>query len=142
MRDAWVKVLAFHKAMEMFDQIGDFAAPAFAHEEFRLSFIREELEELESAVMERDMPRAADALADIVYVAIGAASAWGVYLPDIFDEVHRTNMLKKDGPRRADGKKLKPPGWKPPDVAGVLERQVKMEKSLRRFHELREEHEE
>jgi predicted HAD superfamily Cof-like phosphohydrolase len=34
-------------------------------------------------------------------------------------------MAKASGPRRADGKVLKPEGWTPPDIVGVLERQAK-----------------
>jgi predicted HAD superfamily Cof-like phosphohydrolase len=41
----------------------------------------------------------------------------------VFGEVHRANMRKLDGPRRADGKLLKPPGWQPADVRGVIEQQ-------------------
>jgi predicted HAD superfamily Cof-like phosphohydrolase len=29
-------------------------------------------------------------------------------------------MEKLDGPIRADGKKLKPEGWKPPDIQGLM----------------------
>lgn len=31
-------------------------------------------------------------------------------------------MLDADGPVREDGKRLKPDGWTPPDIKGVLER--------------------
>lgn len=45
-------------------------------------------------------------------------------LQAVFDEVHRSNMAKlgPDGTpiRREDGKVLKPAGWTPPDIAGVL----------------------
>jgi predicted HAD superfamily Cof-like phosphohydrolase len=34
--------------------------------------------------------------------------------------VHRANLAKAGGPRRADGKLLKPPGWQPADVTAVL----------------------
>jgi predicted HAD superfamily Cof-like phosphohydrolase len=44
--------------------------------------------------------------------------------PEVFAEVHRANMAKVDPDgqvlRREDGKILKPEGWQPPDVAGVL----------------------
>jgi predicted HAD superfamily Cof-like phosphohydrolase len=30
--------------------------------------------------------------------------------------VHEANMKKVSGEVRADGKRLKPPGWKPPDI--------------------------
>lgn len=64
----------------------------------------------------------ADALADILYVTTGAGVAWGLLLQYIFDEVHRSNMAKAGGEVRPDGKRLKPPGWTPPDVQGVIDR--------------------
>lgn len=62
----------------------------------------------------------ADALSDIDYVVQGAALTFGVPHDDVFVEVHRSNMAKVGGAIREDGKQLKPPGWTPPDVAGVL----------------------
>ncbi len=38
--------------------------------------------------------------------------------------IHHANMAKKDGPKReSDGKRLKPPGWKPADIEGELRKQ-------------------
>ena len=42
----------------------------------------------------------------------------------MFAEVHRANLTKASGPRRADGKILKPEGWQPADVRSVIERAV------------------
>ena len=67
-----------------------------------------------------DTVEVADALADIDYVVQGAALVFGIPQDDTFAEVHRSNMAKVGGPVREDGKKLKPPGWTPPDIAGVL----------------------
>lgn len=69
---------------------------------------------------EINLPEAADALADSTYVIEGSAHTLGVPLGDVFAEVHRANMQKLTGPKRADGKQLKPEGWQPPDVEGVL----------------------
>jgi predicted HAD superfamily Cof-like phosphohydrolase len=56
-------------------------------------------------------------LADVVYVAFGTAHALGINLNAALREVHRANMTKAiDGPRRADGKVLKPLGFVPPDM--------------------------
>jgi predicted HAD superfamily Cof-like phosphohydrolase len=45
----------------------------------------------------------------------------GIDLGPFFAEIHRTNMEKAGGPvRPSDGKILKPPGWKPPDIVGML----------------------
>lgn len=71
-----------------------------------------------------DHIKAADALADIIYVCIGAANEMGIDLAAVWDEVHRSNMAKigPDGEvkRRADGKVIKPEGWTPPDIARAL----------------------
>ena len=63
-----------------------------------------------------------DALLDLEYVTNGAAVTWGMDLEPGHAEVHRSNMAKVGGPKRADGKALKPPGWKPPDLGAVLRR--------------------
>lgn len=62
-------------------------------------------------------------LTDLLYVAYGAILACGVDADAVFAEVHRANLSKAGGPRRADGKILKPPGWQPADVRGVIEQQ-------------------
>ncbi|MCB9430602.1 MAG: hypothetical protein H6668_01345 [Ardenticatenaceae bacterium] len=61
-------------------------------------------------------------LADLLYVVYGAMWAFGIDPDPIFAEVHRANMQKAGGPRRADGKLLKPPDWQPANVAGVIAR--------------------
>lgn len=72
--------------------------------------------------VEPNIVEAIDGLCDVLVVAYGTAEAIGIDLEPFFDEVHRTNMAKANGPIRADGKLLKPPGWTPPDIAGVLAR--------------------
>lgn len=66
-----------------------------------------------------DLIEAIDGLCDVVVIAYGTAEAIGIDLEPFFDEVHRSNMAKKGGPV-VEGKLLKPPGWTPPDIAGVL----------------------
>ena len=74
----------------------------------------------------RDTVGAADALADLVYVTYGMAQECGIPLPAVLAEVHAANLSKlgEDGTPllREDGKVLKAPGYRPPDVAGVLAR--------------------
>lgn len=53
----------------------------------------------------------------------GAAVQFGIDLEPVFEEVHASNLRKVGGTKRADGKQLKPPGWTPTDVDGVLRRQ-------------------
>src|SRR5262249_54274561 len=86
-------------------------------------FVREELEEAQCALEEKDIVAFADALADICYVAARAAVICGIDLGPVHDEVHAANLRKTGGACREDRKILKPPGWVPPDVAGVLARQ-------------------
>jgi predicted HAD superfamily Cof-like phosphohydrolase len=67
----------------------------------------------------------ADALADIIYIACGTAVSYGIPLDKVFAEVHRSNMAKLvDGKPiyREDGKVMKPAGWTPPDIEGVLKK--------------------
>lgn len=93
----------------------------------RQSLIEEEVAELAAAARQDDIVGVADALADIVYVAYGTAHVYGIDLDAVLAEVHSSNMTKlgADGRpvRRSDGKVLKGPDYRPPDVAGVLERQ-------------------
>jgi predicted HAD superfamily Cof-like phosphohydrolase len=70
-----------------------------------------------------DLVEIADGLADLDYVVEGTRLELGINGDPIADEVHRANMTKLDGPKREDGKQLKPPGWVPPDIAGEIERQ-------------------
>jgi predicted HAD superfamily Cof-like phosphohydrolase len=67
-----------------------------------------------------DLVAVADALGDLDYVVEGTRLECGIDGAPIAAEIHRTNMNKLSGETRADGKKLKPPGWLPPDIRGLL----------------------
>lgn len=69
------------------------------------------------------LPEFADALADNAVTNEGFAVLFGIDLEPVFHEVHAANMRKKDGPIDASGKRGKPEGWTPPDVAGTLQKQ-------------------
>lgn len=69
-----------------------------------------------------DLAPLAHELADLLYVVYGTFAALGIDADAVFQEVHRANMHKTTGPKRADGKQMKPPDWQPADVAGVIER--------------------
>lgn len=87
----------------------------------------EALERLEAASpeeLELRFVNAAHELADLLYVTYGALVWFGIDADAVFAEVHAANMRKTSGPKRADGKQLKPPGWKPADVAAVIARQA------------------
>lgn len=72
-----------------------------------------------------DVAAFAHELTDLIYVAYGALVTFGIPADDVFAEVHRANLAKTSGPKRADGKQLKPEGWQPADVLGVLASQVR-----------------
>lgn len=98
--------------------------PAIRDPDLRISLIEEEAKETVDAIRAGDLVAAVDGLCDLIYVAVGAAVAFGVELDPLFDEVHRTNMAKVGGATRADGKVLKPKGWQPPRIAELLAEQA------------------
>ncbi len=66
--------------------------------------------------------RAKAALTDLIIGAWEyAADGLALDLGPFFREVHRTNMLKLTGPKREDGKQLKPEGWEPPRIKEMYE---------------------
>ena len=86
----------------------------------RLDLIKEELDELKVAMINRDIKEVADALTDILYVTYGAGHAFGINLDKCFQEVQNSNMSKlgKDGKPiyNENGKVLKGPNYFKPDL--------------------------
>lgn len=105
------------------DKYPNFAGIADTRVAHSASLVEEESRELCDAVSDQDLPGAVDALADIIYVCLGAAVTWGVDMSPIFRAVHTANMAKTGGSMRADGKILKPDGWVAPDISGELRKQ-------------------
>ena len=95
---------------------------------FRYGFLYEEMLELLDAYVKKDLPGISDALIDIVYVAMGTAHHHGLPWEALWDEVQQANMKKIKARSKEESKRgsthdvIKPPGWKPPDIAGVLRR--------------------
>ena len=92
--------------------------------QLRYELIKEELEELNQAIKDRDMKEVADALTDILYVTYGAGHAFGVDLDKCFDEVQNSNMSKLglDGKPiyNENGKVMKGPNYFKPDLNKFL----------------------
>lgn len=86
----------------------------------RLHLIQEETAELAAALSTGDAIETLDALADLQYVVLGTAVAFGLPLPEAVEEVHRSNMTKDtiDG-RRYHPRKGK--GYSPPNLKLILE---------------------
>jgi len=69
-----------------------------------------------------------DAFVDIWYYSLNCMAKKGVNLSSIFDLVHNANMAKRDPEtgkfiKRADGKIIKPKGWRAPNVSAEIKRQ-------------------
>lgn len=86
----------------------------------RLTLIQEEFEELREALTSQDITAVAKELADLLYVVYGTAVSCGIDMAPVFREVHRSNMSKVGGHKRADGKWLKPPDYSPADLDPIL----------------------
>lgn len=105
---------------------------------FRIKFMREELDEYVTAVKDDDLVGQADALADLIYVAVGTAVWQGIPLEEIWDEVQASNMRKVRAKYADESKRgtqydvIKPPGWKPPNIAGIIIRTLMTELHKRR----------
>jgi len=91
---------------------------------FRRDFMWEELDEFDEAQLNWNLAGMADALVDLVWVAMGAAVEMGLPWQALWDEVGRANMRKELGHNgRGTAVDLrKPDGWRPPDIEGVLRR--------------------
>ena len=90
----------------------------------RVDLIKEELEELNEAMKNKDLLEVADALTDILYVTYGAGHAFGIDLDKCFNEVQNSNMSKLDSNGKpiynSDGKVMKGPNYFKPDLSKFL----------------------
>tara|TARA_A100001011_G_scaffold365970_1_gene418129 strand:+ start:161 stop:502 length:342 start_codon:yes stop_codon:yes gene_type:complete len=91
----------------------------------RYDLIKEELDEFEQALKERNLKEVADSLTDILYVTYGAGHAFGIDLDKCFDEVQRSNMSKLDENGKPiynqDGKVMKGPRYFEPNLKKFIE---------------------
>lgn len=109
-----------------------------AHEnelKYRTHFMFEELIEFVKGTAEQNILQQADALADLVWVALGTAHYLGVPFDRVWAEVRRANMAKRpwrEGdpvkPRNASGLEVvKPEGWVPPNIDEAVFPTVKIQ---------------
>ncbi|MCA1806347.1 MAG: nucleoside triphosphate pyrophosphohydrolase family protein [Actinobacteria bacterium] len=120
----------FHRKFEL-STFPDNCAPNLLNEdlfEFRLRFLEEELQEFKDGYKAGNLAEVADALIDLVYVAMGTAHFMGLPWQELWEEVQRANMTKERASSVESSKRhhhfdvIKPPGWTPPDIEGVLAR--------------------
>lgn len=91
-----------------------------------LELINEEMNELSDGVEGGSDVATLDAICDTIWTLIGYAHAKGYPIETAWDAVALSNLRKIDlrtgkVNRRADGKVLKPEGWKPPDIGRILD---------------------
>ena len=118
--------LSVKKFMQIFGQEvkGKAEFPNEKIVKLRYELIKEELEELNQAILDKDVKEVADALTDILYVTYGAGHAFGIDLDKCFNEVQKSNMSKlgSDGKPiyNEDGKVMKGPNYFKPDLNKFL----------------------
>ena len=100
-------VTEFHRT---FDIVANSAPtiPDAKTTQLRVRLIEEEFAELREALAKAELPAIAKELADLLYVVYGTAASYGIDMEPVFREVHRSNMSKVGGHKRADGKWVKP----------------------------------
>lgn len=92
--------------------------------EFRMKFLKEELDETNQAVKDKDPEEIIDGLIDLCVVAIGTLDAFGVDAHKAWDEVLKANMSKEVGVKESRPNPLglpdlvKPADWKAPSHKG------------------------
>jgi predicted HAD superfamily Cof-like phosphohydrolase len=101
----------------------------------RFGLIREEVDELNTALLNNDPVETYDAAIDILYVTFGLLVEMGMDAQAGFDEVQRSNLSKLGADGKPilsrgveldgfpKGKVLKGPGYFRPDLAAVLRAQ-------------------
>lgn len=138
-------VAEFHEIYDLPDKVklGQKTTVDHSRIDMRMALISEEFGELCGAIYgekaknqidaavasledahQRDPIETADALADLVYVVYGMALECGIDLDQVLAEVHSSNLSKlmPDGTvkRREDGKVLKGPDFREPNIAQTL----------------------
>lgn len=90
---------------------------------YRVYLMLEELMEVIEAMANNDEVELADGLGDLQYVLLGTAVAYSIPMKEVFEEIQKANMAKKQrdpkiNPRMRD----KGEGWQRPDIKSAIER--------------------
>lgn len=92
---------------------------------FYVRFMMEEISEFMRAHERRDLVDAADAIGDLIYVAMGCAHHMGLPFEAIFTAIHESNMQKEPGTTRRGVSQdaIKPSTWVGPEkkIEKILE---------------------
>lgn len=128
-------VAAFH---ELILQTYAEPAPSLISAEYcieRARFLHEELDEFCTASNNGDIVGVADALADLVYVALGTAYKMGLPFDKIWTAVHAANMRKVSGQTKRGNKvdAKKPEGWVGPEAEIARAINMKLENAATKY---------
>lgn len=122
----WFKDISdFHKEVMQDDLLPIPHIPSKKYQTLRKNLIREEIDETLEAIKNGDLVKLADGICDSIVVLLGTAVTYGIDIRPLWEEVHRSNMEKKHGLLREDGKRLKPIGWKPPRIKEIIDSQIR-----------------
>jgi predicted HAD superfamily Cof-like phosphohydrolase len=122
MTDEQSMVEEFHRKFEIMIQ----PVPTDLNEEtkrLRVRLIQEEFDEVKESMATGDLAAVAKEMADLLYVVYGTAVSYGIDMEPVFQEVHRSNLSKVGGYKRADGKWVKPPTYSPACIGPILDAQ-------------------
>ena len=135
-------IRAAQKAVEAFMAAGGQTTniipkvPADPVADRRILMLKEEVEELVGAWENDDIVEYADAIADIIYVALGAAVEAGIDIEPVIEEVIDSNNSKIDWERgqpwarHDNGKIAKDEHYRAPDIRSIILHQVTTEARL------------
>ncbi len=130
MRDEQAMVEEFHRKFSILAQ----GTPTELNEEtkrLRVRLIEEEFDELKESMVGGDLAAVAKEMADLLYVVYGTAVSYGIDMDPVFREVHRSNMSKVGGYKRADGKWVKPSTYSPARIEPILAEQGPVQSEAR-----------
>ena len=122
MTDEQSMVEEFHRKFDILVQ----TSPTDASEDtrrLRIRLIQEEFDELKESMAAGNLAALAKEMADLLYVVYGTAVSYGIDMEPVFREVHRSNLSKVGGYKRADGKWVKPPTYSPAKLEPILNAQ-------------------
>lgn len=120
------RLIDFHqKAQGVGAKAGIGTVPTIpTNQELRADLIMEEAEELSTAILDGNLIEMIDGASDLLVVVFGTMVEAGVDIQPFFDHIMDTNDAKTEASVcvvREDGKLLKPDGWEPPDIQGLLQ---------------------
>lgn len=110
------------------DQLDDVEKSRYLHH-----LVLNKSDELVASMIKGDLVGVADGIADVLYVVIGTAVAYGINIKEVFDEVHRSNLSKTVWNEELQrytiekdefGKGIKPPTYSPAALAPIVQRQI------------------